>query len=279
MSGFRTALTLLALASFWLPITSVALDAATELRLRSIEARLPDADELADLERKVNALSPDGGASEGVAATGGSMFSVIQDLQALQEEVRKLNGEVEELKHLAKQSETGQRELYQSLDKRLTALEEGGGSSSTGSSEGNTSGGGSSQSQSPADKEAAEQAYNAAYAKLKAGEYAESRKAFNEFVENYPNSSYNDNAWYWLGQAHYVDRDYEPSLSAFRKVLSDYPDSNKAGSALYYIGVIQDEKGSVSDARTTLIKVIEDYPEDNAADLARKRLKAIGGNG
>ena len=127
MSKFRTALTLLAVAGLWLPLPSTAADTATELRLRSIEAKLPDADKLAELERKVNALSSTGGASGG-APVSGNMFSVVQDVEALQDDVRQLRGQVEELKHKLKQNEQGQRELYKNLDSRLSALE-GGGSS------------------------------------------------------------------------------------------------------------------------------------------------------
>ncbi len=257
----------------------MALDTATELRLRSIEAKLPDADKLAELERKVNALSAGSGATDGAAAAAGGLFSVLQDLQALQEEVRKLNGDVEELKHQLKQNERGQRELYQNLDKRLNALESGGSSGQSAGSDASAGSSSRSSSRAPVDKAAAEEAYNAAFAQLRAGKYSESRQAFKQFVKDYPDSSYSDNAWYWLGEAHYVDREYDQASTAFRKVLEDYPDSSKAGAAMYKIGVIQDEQGDTSAARTTLIKVIEQYPEDNSAELARKRLKAIGGNG
>jgi len=278
MSKFRTALTLLAVAGLWLPLPSTAADTATELRLRSIEAKLPDADKLAELERKVNALSSTGGASGG-APVSGNMFSVVQDVEALQDDVRQLRGQVEELKHKLKQNEQGQRELYKNLDSRLSALE-GGGSSAGGTTGGSSTGSSGSGAPTPAvDEAAAEEAYLAAFALLKEGKYADSRKSFNKFVQDYPGSSYNDNAWYWLGEAHYVDREYGQALSSFRKVLSDYPDSGKASAAMYKVGVIQDEQGDTASARATLRRVIEQYPKDNAAELARKRLKAIGGNG
>lgn len=279
MSVLRTVITVLALAGLWLPLTSTALDTATELRLRSIEARLPDADKLAELERKMNAAS--GGGATGAPA--GGMFSVLQDLEELKQQVRQLNGDVEELKYKIQQGEQGQRELYQNLDKRMNALEGNGGGSAAGAtsnSTNNSSGAGaSSGARAATDEAAAEEAYLAAFAQLKAGKYADSRKSFNTFVKDYPGSSYSDNAWYWLGEAHYVDREYAQAITAFRRVLSDYPDSSKAGASLYKIGVIQDEQGDTSAAQATLSKVVQQYPKDNAAELARKRLNAIGSNG
>lgn len=267
-------------AGLWLPGIAQALDTATELRLRSIEARLPDADRLEDLERKVNRLSSAGGdASSAAPAGGGGSFSLLQDIQSLQEEVRGMRGEIEELKHQIRQNEQGQKALFQNLDERLQALEQNGGVAAA-SGTGADSGGSSRQAAASAvDQGAAEQAYTAAFGLLKEGKYGESRKALARFVEDYPDSSYSDNAYYWLGEAHYVDRQYDQALTAFRKVIQDYPDSGKAGGALYKVGVIQDEQGDTAAAQATLINVVEKYPEDNAAELARKRLKAMSGNG
>lgn len=257
---------------------------ALELRLRSIEARLPDADRLDRLERKVEALGTGANLSDGelsgTADAGGKLFSLYQEIQALQQDLRELRGQVEELQYRARQREQGQRDLYLDLDRRLQALEQKAGIVPAQSADEAPE----AASESPADADAAdpkavEQAYLAAFDKLKQGQQEEAIRDLEAFVQAHPDTEYSDNAWYWLGEAHYVGRGYDKALTALRRVLSDFPDSAKAPGALYKIGVIQDERGNYDAARKTLNEVVEKYPEDNAAELARKRLAALDAGG
>lgn len=257
--------------------------AALELRLRSIEARLPDTDRLDRLERKVDALAAGAnvadGDSDGAAAPAGNLFSLYQEIQALQQDVRELRGQVEELRHRAQQRELGQRDLYQDLDGRLRALEQKAGIVPS-VDDGETAAAPETASDAEAaDPEAVEKAYLAAFDKLKQGQHEAAIRDLNAFVEAHPDGEYADNAWYWLGEAHYVGRGYDKALAAFRRVLDDFPESSKAPGALYKIGVVQDEQGNYDAARKTLNEVIENYPEDNAAELARKRLAALDAGG
>lgn len=256
---------------------------ALELRLRSIEARLPDVDRLERLERNVAALAAGGtAAADGVGegAGGGNLFSLYQDIQALQEDLRDLRGQIEELQHQARQREQGQRDLYQDLDSRLQALEREVGivSAPIAGDAPEEAAAATADSADGADAEAVEQAYLAAFEKLQQERQAAIRD-FEAFVQAHPDSEYTDNAWYWLGQAHYVERAYGKAANAFRQVLEGFPDSNKAPDALYKTAVIQDERGEYADARKTLNEVIEKYPEDGAAELARKRLEALEAGG
>lgn len=272
-------------ASFSLAASAQREPAALELRLRSIEARLPDIDRLQALERKVAALSAGAPVTGQAAEGGGSLFSLYQDIQALQQDVRDLRGQVEELQHQARQREQGQRDLYQDLDRRLRAIEDkvgivpnAGGAEAAGGN-GETGRAENAGDTGTGDPKAEEQAYLAAFNKLQEGKQKEAIEEFANFVKAHPDSEYTDNAWYWLGEAHYVDRSYDEAATAFRRVLSDFPNSNKAPGALYKIGVIQDERGEYERARKTLQDVIDTYPEDNAAELARKRLDALGESG
>lgn len=256
---------------------------ALEMRLRSIEARLPDVDRLEKLERKVAALAS--GESVAVAQAGGGgtgTVSLYQDIQALQQQIRELRGQIEELQYRARQREQRQRDLYQDLDSRLQALEKKAGiGPGAGSGDGSASaaGGGGKNGAPGGDPAAAEKAYLAAFEKLKQGKQKAAIADFQAFVEAYPDSDYTDNAWYWLGEAHYVERAYEKALTAFRRVIQDFPDSSKVPDAGYKIGVIQDEQGQYEAARKTLQGVIDDHPDSDAAGLARKRLEALKESG
>ncbi|ROO25860.1 hypothetical protein SAOR_11820 [Salinisphaera orenii MK-B5] len=236
---------------------------------------------------------------------GPNVFSLLQDIQRLQEQVRDLRGQIDTLQYKLRQSEQGQRDLYQNLDKRLSALEDGGAArgndasdefqpigesdagagSDSGGSYGSSGGGYGSTGQddtgrsasSGSDSGAAEQAYTAAFDELKNGKYDAAISGFEDFLDAHPESRYSDNAWYWLGEANYVKRNYDAALEAFRTVVNRFKASDKVAGSLYKIGVIQDEQGEADNARGTLQRVIDQYPDDNAAELARKRLDAIGG--
>ncbi len=263
-------------------VAQADIDTATKLRLQSIEARLPDVDRLERLEQRVARLS----AGEGIqvaanepgdngGGTGAGMFSLLQDLQSVKEDVRTLRGEIDELRNLIKRNEQRQRDLYEDLDARLQALEQGGGGASGGGYV-TVPENGAGSGQGEVDSEAAEAAYTAALDLLKAGDYEQARSRFDRFVSDFPNSEFSDNAWYWLGEARYVDRIYEGAIAAFQRVIKRFPNSNKVPGAQYKLGVIYDEQGKPQQAREALQKVIEEYPDDNAADLARKHLDAMG---
>src|SRR5699024_794717 len=112
-----------------------------------------------------------------------SRFSLLQDLQRQKEEIRHLRGKVEMLEHNIERNRQSRKQMYEDLDNRLTALEKGG--------------------TKKADEKEIEQAYTAAFQELRNGNYDKAIHGFEAFVDDYPDTSYSDNAWYWLGQARY----------------------------------------------------------------------------
>ena len=121
----------------------------------------------------------------------------------------------------------------------------------------------------------AQSAYNAAFEKLKAGNYAGAIAGFQSFMKNYPTSDLNDNAQYWIGEAHYVTRDFEHAAQAFRAVGERWPNSRKAPDALLKLGFTQIEQKHMTDARATLALVVQRYPGGDAARFAAERLQRL----
>jgi tol-pal system protein YbgF len=117
--------------------------------------------------------------------------------------------------------------------------------------------------------------YQQAFNLLKQSLYAQAIKAFHEFLAQHPASEYADDAQYWLGEAHYVNRDFEPALAEYLKLVSAYPDSQKLTQALLKIGYTLHELGRVDEARATLQDLVQRYPGTSAARLAEERLAAM----
>jgi tol-pal system protein YbgF len=208
----------------------------------------------------------------------------------IQNNLRELRGQIEELQHnneaLAKQ----QRDLYADLDRRITAA---GGPAAAGAAGAGTAASGaavagpdaSSAAAANADKGMAapagapsstEQAvYSQAFDALKAGSYSIAIAGFKDFLSTYPASPLADNAQYWLGEAYYVNHDYDSAAGAFRTVLRKWPDSRKAPDALLKLGYAQFEQKQYPAARATLTDVTRKYPGTDSARLAAERLKRI----
>ncbi len=186
-----------------------------------------------------------------------SLIELTQRLDALQNEVRQLRGQVEELENSNTALRKQQRDLYADLESRLSAL------AATPAAAGD------------ATSAAAQQAYGRAFDALKAGQYPQAIKGFQAFLVSYPRGALSYNAQYWLGEAFYVTRDYDQALAAFTRVSKEWPDSRKLPDALVKQGFSLFELKRLADARNILNDLIKRFPDTEAARLAAERLKRI----
>ncbi len=200
-----------------------------------------------------------------------SLLDLSQRIEASQNEVRVLRGQLEELQHAASKTQDQQRELYGDLDRRLVAVE---GGTAAGALSATTQGGGL-----PVPRGDDRANYQAAFDLLKDGKYPEAATAFRQFLATFPNSQLSDNAQYWLGEAHYVTKHYPDALRAFRMVVEKYPDSRKLPDALLKIGYCNYELKNWGEARAALDQVVKQYSDTTAGRLARERLAKMQSEG
>ncbi len=117
--------------------------------------------------------------------------------------------------------------------------------------------------------------YSQAYDALKAGSYSIAITGFKDFLGTYPTSPLAENAQYWLGEAYYVNHDYDAAAGAFRTVLKNWPESRKAPDALLKLGYTQYAQKQYPAAKATLTEVTRKYPGTDTAKLAADRLHRI----
>ncbi len=222
------------------------------------------------------------------------MVDLLERLDRMEREVRQLRGDLEVQAHDLKEIKQRQRELYLDVDRRLRALEVGGARSGVGGSpapapapnQGSAPPPSVMPSQgqaqtpppqpsaalpSPQERSAYEQAFNL----LKDGRYPQAISAFDSFLQAYPHSQYAGNAQYWLGEAHYVSRNFKQAAVSFGKVVSNYPDSPKVPDAMLKLGYTEYELDQWQQARATLQNVTKRYPNSTAAQLAQTRLQRM----
>jgi tol-pal system protein YbgF len=120
-----------------------------------------------------------------------------------------------------------------------------------------------------------EELYNHAMKLLKGGEPGQAILEFEKYVQEFPNSELADNAQYWIGEAYYLQREYDRAVSEFQKVRDNYPRGDKVPDALLKIGLSYLEMGKKEQARVELKKLIAQYPDSPPASLARKKLAQL----
>jgi tol-pal system protein YbgF len=205
--------------------------------------------------------------------TNQSLLDLSQRVEASQNEARMLRGQLEELQHSVGKSQDQQREMYGDVDRRLTSLE-GGSSARAVPGAGPAIG-----SALPVPQGDDRQNYQAAFDLLKDGKYPEAVNGFKQYLATFPNATLADNAQYWLGEAHYVMKEFPEALRNFRVVIDKYPESRKIPDALLKIGYCNYELKNFAEARNSLSRVVQQYGDTTAARLASQRLAKMDGEG
>jgi tol-pal system protein YbgF len=195
-----------------------------------------------------------------------SLVAMQQQIDAARGELRQLRGQIEEARHEIELLRQQQRDLYGDLDRRLLLIENGAAPPAAAATDGTAP---SADAITQADEATV---YGDAFAALKAGRYPDAIRGFQLYLTKYPEGPRADSAYYWLGEAYYVQKEFTPALKAYQSVLEKYPDSSKASHSMLKVGFCQYELKAFRNARATLEKVVANYPGTDAARLAAERL-------
>lgn len=243
-------------------------------------AAVPASAQRASLADRVAAL-------EARAANTQGNVELLNQISQLRSEIQALRAQVEELQQKNQQLQSTMKSQYLDLDGRLNRLEGGNPPAkppTPAAPAASPSTRPTVQDRAPAvygDKGAVTQgageraAYDAAFAALKAGQYAQSAERFLGFLQRYPNGSYAPNALYWLGESYYVTQNYALAQEQFQALLDRYPTHDKAPGALLKVGLSQYGAQQFDAAERTLAEVAARYPGTDAARTAADRLNAI----
>ena len=129
----------------------------------------------------------------------------------------------------------------------------------------------------PAEAGDPKQAYERAYGFLLQQEYAAAQAGFRDFLKLYPRNSLVPNALYWLGETHYVQRNYADAAEAFDLVTQAYGNSPKAPDSMLKRGMALAALGKKADACGLLGQLPGKYPSapphlKSKADSERQRI-------
>lgn len=196
-----------------------------------------------------------------------SMLDLQMQMEALNTELRKLNGRNEELVHSLEDAEKRQKDFYIDLDTRLRRVESGGAAQAAPRTDSSRDASGDPQNEN--------RAFESAYTQYKAENYQGAAKAFAEFLKKYPQSVHEANVLYWLGNSNFLLKDCKSSLENYQMLIGNYPDHPRVPESMLNMADCQINLKSNSAAKKTLKQVISRFPGSDASDKAKKRLASI----
>jgi tol-pal system protein YbgF len=202
-------------------------------------------------------------------------------LQQLQGDVRRLQGEVEEQRHLVDRLKQQGRDRYVDLDQRILKLTAAQQQAQVAASTAPAPAPASVQTRDYRQPSVEESnAYNSIVDLIRnQKKYDQAITQIYEFLDTYPEGDLTVNAYYWLGEVYLVKPQLEQAKQAFSIVATRFADHRKAADSTYKLGVTLDRLGEKEEAGRRMQAVVKNYPDSSAAKLAQSYLddKSSGG--
>ena len=120
-----------------------------------------------------------------------------------------------------------------------------------------------------------EDLYNAAFNKMKSGDYEDARVEFKEFLKAHPRHELADNALFWIGESYYREKRYEEAVLDYEEVVKKYPKENKVPDAMLKEGLAFYELGKAKEAKFVLKKLIDKFPKSEQAKIAKGKIEQM----
>ncbi len=118
--------------------------------------------------------------------------------------------------------------------------------------------------------------YNTAATQFNNGSLNTARRAFQQFLREYPTDRLAPNAHYYLADILVQEGRLEEAIPAFLRIREDFPAAEIVPEALYRVGVLYIQLERLDDARYYLRLVVNSYSDTDAAKQAQERLDEIG---
>lgn len=201
------------------------------------------------------------------------MQQLQQQMSDNQRDIDSLRGEIQQNTYQLNQVVERQKQIYQQID---SLSSNNSNASQPAAGAGDSAGAAAAGGSAPVQSGDANSDYNAAVALiLEKKQYDQAIAALQAWVKRYPDSTYQPNANYWLGQLFYNKGKKDDAAYYYATVVKQYPKSPKAAEALLKVGVIMQEKNDTAKAKAVYQQVIKLYPDTESAKQAQKRLSGM----
>jgi len=107
------------------------------------------------------------------------------------------------------------------------------------------------------------------------GNEGEMRAAFEQLIDQYPQSPKTPWAIQDYALYYYNKNDYTNAKNQFFKLITSYPDFSKNDTAYYYIGLCYEKSGERDKALKIYQDLVAKYPASSRVSEAKKRIEAL----
>lgn len=249
-------------------------------------------DRLSRLERDMGYLQrqiyQNGASASGAPIDSGNAAQLQVRLTAIEEEMRRLRGEVERVNYENQRIGAEYKKYIEDTQYRLQALEQkqiDAAMNATAAAEADIAAAAAEEQVSPqrdtpdlpatytpSAPVAAEEPsptgdnfpnsnehYNHAFKLMNEKNYSAAATSFDDFVKKYPKDPLASNAYYWLGESHYVRGDYTRAAEGFRKGFETNPKGQKAPDNLLKLALSLSNIKREKEACVVLGQLISKY--------------------
>jgi tol-pal system protein YbgF len=117
--------------------------------------------------------------------------------------------------------------------------------------------------------------YDKSIALYRDGKYEEAIEGFRTFLKTFPKSDRADNAHFWIGESYMALKQYEQAILAYQEVIKNYPKGNKVPSALLRQAFAFLEIKDQTSAKLLLNRVVKNHPNSSEAKIAQNKLATL----
>jgi tol-pal system protein YbgF len=107
--------------------------------------------------------------------------------------------------------------------------------------------------------------YNSAFRLLNQTKYEDAAKSFEQFTKKYPKDPLIGNAYYWMGETHYIRRDYVTAADNFRAGFEALPAGPKAADNLLKLAMSLNALNRDKEACVVLGQVVSKFKKDSVS--------------
>jgi TolA-binding protein len=194
--------------------------------------------------------------AEAQAAEQSATVALYLELQTLRTETSLLRGMVEELSYEIQRLQSRQATDYANLDSRILQLSSSAPSTSDQTVIGDDATAASAGELAPPqiDSENAAEKYSAAIALLRNGDRAGALEGFNTLIDTYPGDPVVADAYYWVGETHWVAGENEEAREAYTGLVEGFQGHRKYGEALYKLARVYLNLNDTEQANALLLQ-------------------------
>jgi tol-pal system protein YbgF len=200
------------------------------------------------------------------------------DMTNLADQVRKLRGELEEMRN-PEQIKSDRKDSQARLEDPATRMKKVENLTGNGKSPAKEGKRDATQTTPPPaaqeGKSDLKELYLAAFNDYKSRKYDGARRKFQAFLKQFPQASLASGAQFWIGECYYMEGNFEKAILEYDKVLLNYPKGEMVPHALLKQGLSFLKIGDKTGAKILLEKLSSDYPNTDQANIAKSTLATL----